>query len=184
MLDISALDAQFQIRDMPTTILLVDGYNLIHRVPELRPSLGQGLEAARLALALHVSTWNRTHRATECVIVFDGDQRYAGAPSQRLSGVRCLFSRASHGGDDKIIELVRAYRGSGAAVTVVSDDNKVSNNGHALGATVRPSSFIMIAKAPKPLRGQTAKAVDGGRGIGSKAAAEIDKEFRKKFGVD
>ena len=33
-------------------ILLVDGYNVIHRVPELRPSLEGGLENARMRLVL------------------------------------------------------------------------------------------------------------------------------------
>jgi predicted RNA-binding protein with PIN domain len=164
-------------------ILLVDGYNVINRVPELRPSLEVGLENARLRLALQVSTWNRTHPSYECVIIFDGDERYTGAPNQDLAGVRCLFSKTAHGGDDKIIRLVRSYRDRGADVTVVSDDNKVSNNCRAHGATVRPSSFIMSVKAPGAPRARAGKPAAGGKGIGRKAAAEIDKELRKKFGV-
>ena len=164
-------------------VLLVDGYNVINRVPELRPSLEGGLENARLRLALQVSTWNRTHPLYDCFIIFDGDARYSGGPDQRLAGVRCLFSRTSHGGDDEIIRLVRDYGGKGAEVTVVSDDNKVSNNCRAHGATVQPSSFIMSAKVADWPPGRAANPRDGGKGIDRKAAAAIDEEMRKKFGV-
>jgi len=164
-------------------ILLVDGSNVINRVPELRPSLEGGPESARLRLALQVSTWNRIHPSYDCVIVFDGDARYSGAPDQNLAGVRCHFSRTSHGGDEEIIRLVRNHRERGADVTVVSDDNMVSNNCRALGATVKPSSFIMGVKAPAAPPARAGKPAAGGKGIGRKAAAEINEELRKKFGV-
>ena len=164
-------------------ILLVDGYNIINRVTELWHSLEGGLESARLRLALQVSTWNRTHPSYDCVIVFDGDARYSGGPDQRLAGVRCIFSRTSHGGDDEIIRLVRNFRERGADVTVVSDDNKVSNNGRAHGAKVRPSSFIMRVKGQGVPRPRAGKPAHDGNGISRKAAAEIDEELRKKFGI-
>lgn len=164
----------------PPKILLVDGYNVIHRVPELRPSLEGGLESARMRLALQVSAWSHTHPAYECVIVFDGDAQYAGGRDQRLAGVRCIFSRASHGGDDEIIRFVRDYKGRASDIMVLSDDNKVGNNCRALGAAVQPSGFIMSEKA-RPLRGRS-KTLPDGKGIDRKTAAEIDKELRKKFG--
>jgi predicted RNA-binding protein with PIN domain len=168
------------------TILLVDGYNVINRVPELRPSLEGGLENARTRLALQVSSWHRTHPACEPVIVFDGDAAHAGGLDQRLAGVRCLFSKARHGGDEEIIRLAREYRAKGADVTVVSDDNKVGNNSRVHGAAVRPSAFIMEVKAPRPPSPSRAAArdrPDAGRGIGRKAAGEIDRELKKKFGI-
>jgi predicted RNA-binding protein with PIN domain len=165
-------------------ILLVDGYNVINRVPELRPSLEGGLENARTRLALQVSSWHRTHPACEPVIVFDGDAKYAGGPDQRLAGVRCVFSQTTHGGDEKIIRLVREYRAGGADVAVVSDDNKVRNNSRVLGASVRPSAFIMDIKAPKPPRAASRGRAAAEKGIGKKAADEIDRELKKKFGFD
>jgi hypothetical protein len=48
---------------------------------------------------------------------------------------------------------------------------------------VRPSGFIMGAKGASPPRGRTGKPADAGKGIDRKAAAEIDKELRKKFGL-
>jgi predicted RNA-binding protein with PIN domain len=165
----------------PRQVLLVDGYNVINRVPELKVSLDGGLQNARNQLALRVSNWGHEHPAVECVIVFDGDFEYAAGRDQRLAGIRCIFSLTSHGGDDEIIRFVRTYRGKKSEITVVSDDNNVGNNCRAHGAVVQPSSYIMTGKARHA--GGRGKAPTDGKGIGKKAAAEIDKELKKKFGL-
>ena len=164
-----------------TKILLIDGYNVINRIPELQPSLDGGLEIARSRLAIQILTWSQTHPAIECVIVFDGDLQYAGGRDKRLAGIRCIFSRTSHGGDDEIIRFVRGFKGRTSDITVVSDDNNVRNNCRAHGASVQPSGYIMTGKAP-PRRGKDNISADG-KGIDRKTAAEIDKELRKKFGL-
>jgi len=182
-------------------ILLVDGYNVINRIPELKLSLDGGLENARLKLALLMSAWNHNHPMTECIIVFDGDIQFAGGRDQRLAGIRCIFSRTSHGADAEIIRFVkgRAFAaevppgkpGASAAVrdsqekkldiTVVSDDNNVGNNCRVHGASVQPASYIMTKKTRRS-KGGTKSSADG-KGIDRKTAAEIDKELRKKFGL-
>jgi predicted RNA-binding protein with PIN domain len=164
-----------------TKVLLVDGYNVINRVPELQTSLDGGLQNARNQLALRVSSWSHEHPAVECVIVFDGDFQYSGSRDQRLAGIRCIFSLARHGGDAELIRFVRSHKGKTSDITVVSDDNNVGNNCRAHGASVQPSSYIMIGK-PRPAPGRR-NTVAVSKGIGAKAAAEIDKELRKKFGL-
>jgi predicted RNA-binding protein with PIN domain len=165
----------------PTRVLLVDGYNVINRVPELRASLAQGLENARLRLAIQVSAWTKTHPATASIIVFDGEDKPLGGREQTLAGVRCLFTATAHGGDDALIRLTREHRTKEHDVTVVSDDNNVGNNCRAHGATVRTTSFLMrVDRAPASPR-FAGKASD--KGISRKAATEIDAELRKKFGV-
>ena len=164
-----------------TKILLIDGYNVINRVPELKPSLEGGLENARSRLALQISTWSHDHPGCECVIVFDGDKKFAGGRDQRLAGIRCLFSPSSHGGDDEIIRFVRGFKGRTSDITVVSDDNNVRNNCRAHGASVQPSSYIMTCKS-RQAQGRL-KAPSDGKGLDKKAAAAIDKELRKKFGL-
>jgi predicted RNA-binding protein with PIN domain len=164
-----------------TKILLIDGYNVINRVLELKPSLDGGLENARMKLALQVSTWNQTQAGSECVIIFDGDAKFAGGRDQRLAGIRCIFSRASHGGDDEMIRFVRGFKGRTSDITVVSDDNNVRNNCRAHGASVQPSSYIMTGKSRQA--GSRTKTPVDSKGIDRKAAAEIDKELRKKFGL-
>jgi len=164
-----------------TKTFVIDGYNVIHRIPELKRSLGGGLENARLNLALLVSAWSHGRPAAEGIIVFDGDIQFAGGRDQRLAGIRCIFSRASHGGDSEIIRFVRNCRRNKSDITVVSDDNNVRNNCRAHGATVQPSSFILIPKTrPSPSK---SKASADGKGLDRKAAADIDEELRKKFGL-
>ncbi|MCX6573224.1 MAG: NYN domain-containing protein [Candidatus Aminicenantes bacterium] len=141
-------------------LLLVDGYNVINRIPELQASLDGGLQNARNQLALRVSGWSREHPGVECVIVFDGDFEVSGGRGQRVAGIRCVFSFTRHGGDDELIRLVRDHKGAGSDITVVSDDNKVGNNCRAHGAAVRPSGFIMVRK-PRPAGTKTGGSRDG-----------------------
>lgn len=163
-------------------ILLIDGYNVIHRVPELKPSLEGGLENARMKLALLVSRWSQAHPAYDCVIVFDGDEKSGGAGEQRLAGVRCIFSRRAHGGDARIVRFVREYPGGASVITVVSDDNFVGNNCRAHGAAVEPVAFLTARKA-RPSGARAKDRTADGKGLNRRAAAEIDKELKKKFGL-
>jgi len=161
-------------------ILLVDGYNVINRLPELRPSLEGGLENAQNRLVLQISNWRRSHPEFECVIVFDGNPLPGGGP-QRPGGIGFIFSRTPHGGDNSMISFVRDHHGRKSDITVVSDDNYVRNNCRAHGAAVQPSSFILVKKLRPTV--SRVKHPDGGKGIDRKAAAEIDKELKKKFGL-
>ncbi len=162
-------------------VILIDGYNVINRVPELRTSLDGGLQNARNRLALQVSNWSREHPGVDCAIVFDGEFLLAGGREQKIAGIRCIFTMSAHGGDDELIRFVRDFKGKKSDVTVVSDDNNVGNNCRAHGAAVRPSTFIMARKARTP--GIPKKPPADGKGIGGKAAAEIDAELKKKFGL-
>jgi predicted RNA-binding protein with PIN domain len=165
----------------PGSILLVDGYNVVNRVPELRESLDLGLQNARNRLALQVSTWGHEHPGVECVIVFDGRFQLSGGREQRIAAIRCVFSLAAHGGDDELIRFVRDYKGRKSDITVVSDDNNVGNNCRAHGASVRPSSFIMVRKA-RPSR-TAGPGPAAGKDIGGKAASDINEELKKKYGL-
>jgi predicted RNA-binding protein with PIN domain len=162
-------------------ILLVDGYNVVNCVPELRTSLDGGLQNARNRLALQVSTWSREHPGVEPIIVFDGRFQLSGGREQRIAGVRCVFSLAAHGGDDELIRFVRDYKGRKPDITVVSDDNNVGNNCRAHGASVQSAAFIMIRKRRAPSGNR--RGSGDRKGLDAKAVAEIDAELKKKFGL-
>lgn len=160
-------------------VLVVDGYNVIHRIPELEASLDGGLESARNRLALHLSAWARLHPGFECVIVFDGDPRFLNSQARCLAGIGCLYSRTPHGGDEEIIRFVREFRGRKADITVVSDDNHVGNNCRVYGANVVPSSFIMSKPARRPSRVRASAAA--GKGMNPRQVAAINEELRAKY---
>lgn len=166
--------------DASQKILLIDGYNVIKRNPELRSSIDVNLKFARNRLVSLASNWKRSHPAFECIIIFDG-YRLAGSLEKTIAGIRCIFSRSHHGGDDELIQFVRDYQGKQSDIIVVSDDSKVWNNCRAHGATVQPSSFIMKDKSPRSPATQGSSA--DGKGIDTRTASEIDKELRKKYGL-
>jgi predicted RNA-binding protein with PIN domain len=161
-------------------VLIIDGYNVINRLPDLKPALVSLLENARLQLALRVSAWVRLHPETECLIIFDGNRKVAHGGGQNLAGVRCVFSRQAHGGDEEIIRRVREFRLKKRLVTVVSDDNQVANNCRAHGAIIEPARFLAIPKAS--LSNRPAKPGTGGKGIDARTAARINKEMAEVFG--
>ena len=161
-------------------VLVVDGYNVINRLPDLKPASVDRLESTRLQLALRVSVWGRLHPETECLIIFDGDREVVSGGGQILAGVRCVFSRHAHGGDEEIIRQIREFRSKKRPVTVVSDDNQVANNCRAHGAISEPARFLA---APKASRSKgPAKSGTGGKGIDARTAARINKEMAEVFG--
>ena len=161
-------------------VLVVDGYNVINRLPDFKPTSVDHLENARLQLALRVSAWGRLHPETECLIVFDGDRKAACGGGPVLAGVRCVFSRQAHGGDEEIIRQVSEFRSNKRSVTVVSDDNQVANNCRAHGAIIEPTRFLATPKAAAP--GRQAKPGARGKGIDARTAARINKEMAEVFG--
>ena len=162
-------------------IVLVDGYNVINRVPELKSSLDGGLQNARNKLALQVAAWGHEHPGVDCVIVFDGRFQLGGSREQRIAGIRCLFSLREHGGDEELIRFVRDHRGRKSDLTVVSDDNNVGNNCRAHGAEVRPSAFVMTRRSHAQRAGR--KPGGAGKDLDGQARAAIDAELKKKFGL-
>jgi predicted RNA-binding protein with PIN domain len=163
-------------------VLVVDGYNVINRLPEFKPASARGLEAARLQLALRVSAWGHLHPEFECLIVFDGDRQGTGGGGRSPAGVRCVFSSRPHEGDEEIIRQVRALRSGKRAITVVSDDNHVANNCRVHGAVIEPARFLAASKAPVS-RGP-ARSRAAGKGIDARTAARIDKEMEAVFGSE
>lgn len=163
-------------------MLIVDGYNVIGRVPSLRDKKSVSLEAARAALARMVAEWRRGHGGADCLIVFDGRDAGGRGAHAVIGGVRCLFSRTKVEADDEIIRAVRECRGGGAGITVVSDDNYVGNNCRAHGASVRSASFFEEAQNKRAAR-QSREPGAVEKKLDRKAASDIDEEQRRRFGL-
>ena len=163
-------------------ILIVDGYNAIHQIPELRARLKRGLEFSRSGLAGLVSSWNRNHPGFDCRIVFDGNNSAPGPAKTTINGVSCFFTRTKSEADDEILRNVREYRGDKAAITVVSDDNYVRNNSKAHGAQVQSVSYLVASPKNGP-KGRPPESKTEEKIIDSKTASQINKELRIKYGL-
>ena len=159
--------------------VVLDGYNVIHAVPELARQLDRSLEAAREALVKRCREYRALRGDVERLyVVFDGDRAQAHGVQGDRGGVTVLFTHRPEEADERILSLLRTEEGHSRFV-VVSDDVGVSNNARALGAralsvrrfyeTIRPAS-ARRPKAPTVVDKMTLSAPD---------ARRITEEYRK-----
>jgi len=122
---------------------IIDGYNVIHRIPELREALKNGLAAARRSLLARLQD-HRQGSGHQFSVVFDGD---AAVWNQEAgpAGVEVLFSRTPSGGDSLIKRLIQA-RDHRQELTLVSSDRELQNFAKARGVEVL-SAEAFFAKA-------------------------------------
>jgi Predicted RNA-binding protein containing a PIN domain len=112
--------------------LIVDGYNAIHKIPEIDDLLDESLEEARSAITDLAREYQRRHGGiAEVHVVFDGRDEYRGLSFNKPNQV---FSGTGEG-DSRIIRLAQD-KSERFHVIVVSDDNRVGNSCRAAGATV------------------------------------------------
>ena len=113
-------------------VLIVDGYNAIHKIPEIDSISDDSLEDARSAVTgLAKEYQRRVGGVSEVFVVFDGRDEYRGMGFNKPNQV---FSRTGQG-DSRIIKLVHE-KSERFHVIVASDDNRVGNSSRAAGATL------------------------------------------------
>lgn len=113
-------------------VLLIDGYNAIHKIPEAERLLDHSLEEARKCITAMAKEYQRKDGGiAQAYVVFDGKNEYRDTSFNKPNQV---FSRTGEG-DKKIIHLAQD-KSSQFHVVVVSDDNYVGNGCRAAGATV------------------------------------------------
>ena len=112
--------------------LIVDGYNVIRRLPELREREAESLEAGRTALVSLLAAYRRSRGHHRITVVFDGQGGPPGpSGGQRMAGIDVRFSRPGETADRLIARLAQEGR-SGALV--ISSDREVGRLASAAGA--------------------------------------------------
>lgn len=112
--------------------IVVDGYNVIRRLPELRRQEAQGLEAGRDALVRMLAAYRRARGHHRITVVFDGAAHPVGlGGTGRVAGIDVRYSRAGETADAVILRLARQ---GGAGALVVSSDRSVAQGAAACGA--------------------------------------------------
>jgi predicted RNA-binding protein with PIN domain len=112
--------------------IVVDGYNVIRRLPELRERERLGLEAGRAALAEMLAAYRRARGHHRITVVFDGGANPMGSRgTERVAGIDIRYSRPGQTADGVIAALAREGR---AGVLVVSSDREVARAAAAFGA--------------------------------------------------
>lgn len=97
------------------TLLVIDGYNLIRRTPELkRVEEAGGLEAGREALE-RLLAGCAARPGVRVIVVYDG----APGRTASVGGIEVRFSACA---DETVVELARAHAAAGEQVRAVSSD--------------------------------------------------------------
>ncbi len=128
--------------------LLIDGHNLIGRLPDLR--LDDPDDEAKLVARLRTYCARTGKRAT---VVFD--RGLPGGRSWELSGggVEVIFAATGHIADGVLRERIRQARDP-RGLTVVTSDRQVVAAAQARGARVKRSEeFAAHLSAPRPVDG-------------------------------
>lgn len=161
---------------MTTTIL--DGYNVIHAVPELSRHLDRSLQAGREALVRFCQEYQARNSDTgKLYIVFDGRREEGWGASEQLHGrVTVVFAQKPEEADQRILKLIES-QGKGRCV-VVSNDNEVANNVRAFGARIL--SVQDFVKQSQPSSGPpTRPSMPGKTSLSPDEAKQITDEYRK-----
>ena len=131
-------------------VLILDGYNVIHAIPELERQLDRSLEAAREALIGHCCAYQASRGdVQEIYVVFDGRETDEQAPTRRQPRVTVMFTPKREEADDRILHLIKTAQGRTEFV-IVSNDTYVFNNARAHGARVIPAAEWYRWVQPKP----------------------------------
>ena len=118
--------------------VVIDGYNLIHAMPELARLVGSDLERARDALVSKLAVYRSRRGDVRVTVVFDG-QSMAAQPGRPPGGIEVVFSRAPQNADAKIKTML-ALEKSPRSWTVVTSDNSIVRYARDYGAKTIPSA--------------------------------------------
>jgi len=120
---------------------IIDGYNLIHKVPGLRSSLNSGLEHARNVLIFFIRGYLSSHNVS-MTLVFDGDQvGYVEATPQFGKRLRVIYSRPPQKADPIIKELIRKANNKKSLVLVSADNELIRFCRQQGGQVLAPLEF-------------------------------------------
>lgn len=124
-------------------LVIIDGYNLIHRSRDLKPGPERTLEEAREKL-INLLSWSVGAGEARFLVVFDGATGGGGAAtgSERVA-VR--WSRPPQKADDVIRHLVEDQVERVERLTVVTADLEVARHARAMGAAVALSDLFLAS---------------------------------------
>ena len=120
--------------------LIIDGYNLLHKAPELARMLGSDIQSARHRL-VRLAEATALGMARQTTIVFDG--REAGSDAALTSGcLEVFFSPGNLSADSVIERLVCKFPTPGKILVVTSDHAEHDTVSSAGAHTMSSEEFM------------------------------------------
>jgi predicted RNA-binding protein with PIN domain len=161
---------------MPVARVVVDGYNLIHAIPELARLVDIDLERARDGLVAKLAVYRSQHNV-RVTVVFDG--RGDVVPQTRPpGGVEVVFSRTPQNADAKIKSML-ALEKSPRSWTVVTSDNSIVIFARDYRAKTIPSAEFAVQLGPKVPHLGPSRPVDQEAPLSPSEVLEWEEFFRK-----
>lgn len=127
---------------MSDRLIVLDGYNIVHRAPQLKPGPGRSLRQAREKL-VNLLSWMMGSEAARFLVVWDGAE--GGGRDERSGRVEVRFSRPPEKADDLIRRIVETEVERVDRVTVVTSDLEVARHARAMGADVSISDLFLAS---------------------------------------
>src|SRR5262249_18834237 len=132
-------------------LVVIDGYNLIHRAPELKPGPDRSLRESRDKL-LNLLSWALGAGGAGFPVVADGGEGGGKSARDAASGrVEVRYSRPPETADDLIRRIVEDQIERVDRLTVVTSDIEVARHARAMGADISISD-LFLASALGPTR--------------------------------
>jgi predicted RNA-binding protein with PIN domain len=156
--------------------LVIDGYNVIHKIPHLEQLMHRSLRQARDGVTKLAKEYQRKTGGVDTVcVVFDGRDDYRGSFSQEPA--HHVFSGTGKG-DDEVIRAVKRLSAE-YNVIVVTDDNYVRNNARAHKAHVITVERFKesVRKKKKSAPGMARERLD------ESVRSRINNELRKHWNI-
>lgn len=169
-------------------VYLIDGYNLIHRLPGLRSEMSRGLEAARRRLETQCLTLLSRKDVRAAYIIYDGQEE---GYEKRSSALYVVYTRRKQSADSRILEWVREAEEDRDEIIVVSDDREIGWHGKGLGARWMGCEAFAELLVPRPgvSAPHRAKGRPGGSdgpsrdGLKPSDRSRITDEYRRQLGL-
>ena len=134
-------------RSVSERLIVVDGYNLILRTPQLKPDGTRTLRQSREKL-VNLLSWGIGGGEARFLVVFDGAD--GGASAEGTQRVEVRFSRPPQKADDLIREIVEAEIDRVERLTVVTSDLEVARHARAMGADVSLADLFLASALGSP----------------------------------
>jgi len=131
---------------MNYSTVIIDGYNAIHKIEELKNVLLQNIEQSREKFALYLQRWKRYTQFKGAILVFfDGQsQNYLDSISSS-HGIEFYFSYHDSDADNHIIAYLKTAK-KGNRILVITDDNYIRNHCKIYHADCENVSFLWEKK--------------------------------------
>jgi hypothetical protein len=159
--------------------IVIDAYNLIRRVPELRALDRADLEAGRDGLVQELSTY-RAGKGHPITVVFDGAESvHLGGGSEKVAGITVRYSARGQSADSVIQKMCR----EGQADLIVTADREITDVARRAGVTaVSPDLFWDKVQEEMYRRFKGEEPEDEGRRAKGEGGRKLSKEQRRDRG--